>query len=225
MRMYAVFEKNERLRHIGHLDILRTMQRALRRSGLPVAYSKGFNPHMLLGFASALSVGATGDNELMEMELTTDTMPVAENVFLEKLNQSLPPDLRVKRVGVLPDQTGSLMSRVAAAYWHIVFLQTPDLFLDTARELLAGDEILAIRKTKSGEKEVNIRPSIYEYQLMPEGMDVMLSQEEGTTCKPSMLLSAIGKKAGTETPRSRVERICLMTRNAEGMLMRLEESL
>ena len=50
--MMAVFEKSERLRHIGHLDIQRAVMRALRRSGLSVSYSKGFNPHILLTFAS-----------------------------------------------------------------------------------------------------------------------------------------------------------------------------
>ena len=58
--MMAVFEKSPRLRHIGHLDIQRAVQRALRRSGLPVSYSKGFNPHILLTFASALSTGYSG---------------------------------------------------------------------------------------------------------------------------------------------------------------------
>lgn len=58
--MMAVFEKGERLRHIGHLDIQRAVQRALRRSMLPVAYSNGFNPHILLTFASALSTGYAG---------------------------------------------------------------------------------------------------------------------------------------------------------------------
>ena len=53
MRMLAVFEKSERIRHIGHLDIQRSVQRGLRRSGLPVAYSNGFNPHILISFASA----------------------------------------------------------------------------------------------------------------------------------------------------------------------------
>ena len=60
MRIIAVFEKSERIRHIGHLDIQRAVQRALRRSGLPVAYSQGFNPHILITFASALSTGACG---------------------------------------------------------------------------------------------------------------------------------------------------------------------
>ena len=67
MRMLAVFEKGERIRHIGHLDIQRSVQRGLRRSGLPVAYSNGFNPHILITFASALSTGACGKREIMNV--------------------------------------------------------------------------------------------------------------------------------------------------------------
>ena len=61
MRMLAVFEKGERIRHIGHLDIQRSVQRGLRRSGLPVAYSNGFNPHILITFASALLTSLPDD--------------------------------------------------------------------------------------------------------------------------------------------------------------------
>ncbi|MBR6754287.1 MAG: TIGR03936 family radical SAM-associated protein, partial [Clostridia bacterium] len=60
MKMLVIFEKSERLRHIGHLDLMRAMQRALRRSGLPIAFSQGFNPHVLLNFAAPLSVGMPG---------------------------------------------------------------------------------------------------------------------------------------------------------------------
>ena len=72
MRMLAVFEKSERIRHIGHLDIQRSVQRGLRRSGLPVAYSQGFNPHILITFASALSTGACGKREIMDVTLSED---------------------------------------------------------------------------------------------------------------------------------------------------------
>ena len=65
MRIIAVFEKSSRIRHIGHLDIQRAFQRGLRRSGLPVAYSNGFNPHILITFASALSTGACGIKEIL----------------------------------------------------------------------------------------------------------------------------------------------------------------
>ena len=61
MKMIVVFEKTPRLRHIGHLDLMRAMQRALRRSDLPLKYSQGFNPHILLTFASPLSVGFSGE--------------------------------------------------------------------------------------------------------------------------------------------------------------------
>ena len=64
--MLLEFRKGDIVRHLGLLDLQRTMQRALRRSGLPVAYSKGFNPHMVMAFASALSSGIPGDAELVD---------------------------------------------------------------------------------------------------------------------------------------------------------------
>ena len=81
MRMIAVFEKSERVRHIGHLDIQRAVQRGLRRSGLPVAYSNGFNPHIQVSFASALSTGACGKREIMDVKMAAE---VSEAEFLEK---------------------------------------------------------------------------------------------------------------------------------------------
>ena len=68
--MLLEFRKGDIVRHLGLLDLQRTMQRALRRSGLPVAYSKGFNPHMVMAFASALSSGIPGDAELLDVSLT-----------------------------------------------------------------------------------------------------------------------------------------------------------
>ena len=79
MKMLVVFEKSPRIRHIGHLDLMRAMQRALRRSGLPVKFSQGFNPHLLLTFAAPLSVGMPGRREVMEIPLAHD---VSEEEFL-----------------------------------------------------------------------------------------------------------------------------------------------
>ena len=69
MRLMVAFEKGPEIRFIGHLDLMRTMQRALRRSGLPLSFSKGFNPHIRLSFAVPLSVGVVGENELMDVPL------------------------------------------------------------------------------------------------------------------------------------------------------------
>ena len=69
MRMLLQFQKGDIVRHLGLLDLQRTMQRALRRSGLPIAYSNGFNPHIVMSFASALSSGIPGDAELLDVSL------------------------------------------------------------------------------------------------------------------------------------------------------------
>ena len=118
MRMLAVFCKGERLRHIGHLDLMRAMQRALRRSELPVSYSKGFNPHILLTFASALSTGAWGKREIMDVTLERDISP---ETFMEAMNAALPEDLRVLSARAINDRHPALMAMVTAAvrkHWN-----------------------------------------------------------------------------------------------------------
>jgi radical SAM-linked protein len=92
MRMLMQFMKGDIVRHLGLLDLQRTMQRALRRSGLPVAYSKGFNPHIVMSFASALSSGIPGDAELLDVSLCGD---VTEEECLSAMNRVLPPALQI----------------------------------------------------------------------------------------------------------------------------------
>ena len=73
MRMIVAFNKTEQVRHVGHLDMQRAMQRALRRSDLPIRYSNGFNPHALMSFAMPLPVGVGGDEELFEVGVEPGT--------------------------------------------------------------------------------------------------------------------------------------------------------
>ena len=90
--MILEFQKGDIVRHLGLLDLQRTMQRALRRSGLPIAYSKGFSPHIVMSFASALSSGIPGDAELLDVGLTDET---TEEACLTAMNRVLPPSLAV----------------------------------------------------------------------------------------------------------------------------------
>ena len=108
----AVFEKGIRLRHIGHLDIQRAMMRALRRSGLPVAYSNGYNPHILLTFASALSTGAAGKKEILDVTMAREVSP---DDFLQQMNRALPPDLQLSFARALDDKHPAMMALVQAA--------------------------------------------------------------------------------------------------------------
>ena len=162
MKMIVVFEKTPRLRHIGHLDLMRAMQRALRRSGLPLRYSQGFNPHILLTFAAPLSVGMPGKREIMEVPIEGE---MTEEAFLEKLRPALPPELPCLAARAVDDRHPAPMAQLAAAMYEAELDEVPDGLAEAIPAFLAQDNIPAIRKTKTGMKPCDIRPMIYDLSL------------------------------------------------------------
>ncbi len=227
MRMLAVFEKSERIRHIGHLDIQRSVQRGLRRSGLPVAYSQGFNPHILITFASALSTGACGKREIMDVTLAAETDP---ELFVRKMNQAMPPEMQLSEARTLDDRHPSLMSLTAAAEYRLV-IRDPECagkLAEAVPGLLAEDKITAIRKTKTKLTECDIKPLILSLTAeKKEGitsLHCMLVLNEQESCKPQMLLEALKEKAGmTQDVRMLVIREGLFGRDKNGDLTPLEK--
>lgn len=220
MRMLAVFTKGERLRHIGHLDLMRAMQRALRRSGLPVAYSKGFNPHILLTFASALATGSWGKREIMDVTLEE---PVTPEEFVQAMRSALPEALPVLSARVIDDRHPALMATTAAAtYTLTVAPEALEKLSACGDAFLAQKEIITPRKTKSGVKDCDIRPLLYDLSWTAEGIRATMCLEEGNACKPEMLMTAWSAFAGMEVPRSLVCREALLGRNEAGELVPLE---
>ncbi len=219
--MLATFEKGERLRHIGHLDIMRAMQRALRRSGLPVSYSKGFNPHILLTFASALSVGAVGKKEIMEVALEEEVSPER---FLAEMNRALPPEMQLSGARVLPEGRPASMALVRAARYRILLPEEAAArFAAVLPDYLAQGEIITERKTKSGVKPCDIRPLIHSLSVEGNALLTELALTETESCKPAMLLDTLSAFAGLETPRVRVIRLGLLGEDARGGRVPLEE--
>lgn len=86
--------KEEQLRYISHLDYANLLQRAIRRAGLPAAYSEGFNPHMKVSFASAMAVGVTADAEYADVELINN---ICQPEFFDKLKAVLPAGMKLLR--------------------------------------------------------------------------------------------------------------------------------
>ena len=202
MRMMLIFEKGKRLRHIGHLDLLRTMQRALRRSGLPIAFSQGFNPHVLVAIASPLSVGVWGKREIMEATLCEDMVP---SDFIEALRPALPADIRAVTARPMAEDHPALMAQVAAAAYTATLQGSDGAALAAAiPDLLARGSIDVIRKTKKGDKPCDIRPMIYQLEAKPGGdetqLHMVLALREAATCKPSLLLDTLAEQAGIEPP-------------------------
>lgn len=219
--MMAVFEKSERLRHIGHLDIQRAVMRALRRSGLPVSYSKGFNPHILLTFASALSTGAAGRREIMDVQLDRDVTP---EEFVSAMNGAMPPDMQLSFARVLDDHHVALMAQVQAADYTITILEN-----DVAAKMMAAlpafmaqESIITMRRTKSGMKETDIRPLLLELSGEGNVLHAVMTLTERLACKPNMLIEALSSFAGVDVPRVMVVRNGLLGLNESGALAPLE---
>ena len=221
MRMLAVFEKGSRIRHIGHLDLMRAMQRALRRSGLPIAYSKGFNPHVLVTFASALSAGASGLRELMDVTLEQAVEP---ETFLQRMNQALPPELQISEAKPLDDHHPALMASVRAAGYRLQIMEDAWQKLQGAEAgFLTQETIPAVRKTKSGLKECDIKPLIHSLRIQGDTIEACLALSESDTCKPDMLMSALCTWVQIPVPRWLTVRTQLFGVDQQGNLAPLEE--
>lgn len=219
--MMAVFEKSERLRHIGHLDIQRAVMRALRRSGLPVSYSKGYNPHILLTFASALSTGAAGRKEIMDVQLDRDVTP---EEFVAAMNGAMPPDMQLSFAKVLDDRHIALMAQVQAADYTMTILDASaaEKLVSVLPSFLAQESIITMRKTKSGMKETDIRPLLLELTGEGNVLHAVMTLTERLACKPNMLMEALSAYAGIETPRVMVVRNGLFGLDQNGALAPLE---
>ena len=207
MKMIVVFEKAPRLRHIGHLDLMRAMQRALRRSGLPLCYSQGFNPHILLSFAAPLSVGMPGRREVMEVPIAEE-MPT--EAFLEKLRAALPPDLPCLSARPVDDRHPAPMALLAAAMYEAKLETVPEGLEGAIGRYLSQSEIPAIRKTKTGLKPCDIRPMIFGLSLTGDTLRFTLALCEKATCKPDLLLESLFSFAGLPRPRALITRTQLL---------------
>lgn len=190
MRMIAEFEKMGRMSWFSHLDLQNTMQRALRRAQLPVAYSQGFNPHVLTSFATALSVGCQSRGEVMEVEMTGEISP---EEFVEKLNACLPDGLKVRRCAPVPDSAPALMAKVAEAGYDIT---APNADLTQAVEaFLKAEEVMVEKRSKTKTRLVNIRPMVHEITCAFDGKDsrlsMVLEQTNANALKVELVMQAL----------------------------------
>lgn len=190
MRMIAEFEKMGRMSWFSHLDLQNTMQRALRRAQLPVAYSQGFNPHVLTSFATALSVGCQSRGEVMEVEMAGEISP---EEFAEKLNACLPDGLKVRRCVPVPDSAPALMAKVAEAGYDIT---APNADLTQAVEaFLKAEEVMVEKRSKTKTRLVNIRPMVHEITCAFDGKDsrlsMVLEQTNANALKVELVMQAL----------------------------------
>ncbi len=154
IKLRAVFEKTGRAKYISHLDLNRCMLRIFRRSGLPVWYTEGFNPHPYFSFALALSLGFESNCEILDFNLNED-VPV--DTVMERMNAVMPEGMRISSV-YEPKMKITAISK--AGYTAELITEFPEELIGEVRGLLEADEILIEKKTKKGIKMVDLKPSV-----------------------------------------------------------------
>ncbi len=162
MKVRFKFSKEGAVRFLGHLDTMRYFQKAIRRAGFPVAFSAGFSPHMLLTFAAPLGVGIESSAEYFDLELTS---PLPGEELVRRLDEQMAEGFRVLNAVQVPDRkSGNAMSLVAAADYALYDRKGCPLaqILPRVDAFMAQDSILITKTGKSGERQVDIRPFIYE---------------------------------------------------------------
>lgn len=167
MKIRIKFAKEGTMKFIGHLDIMRFFQKVMRRADVDIRYSEGFSPHQVMSFAAPLGVGLESCGEYVDIEvLSTDSS--AE--MLRRINGVMVDGMRALSYRLLPDTAANAMSIVAAADYTVSFREAYepenwDDFTAGLKAFMAQEEILVLKKTKKGEKEVNIRPMIYSLEV------------------------------------------------------------
>jgi radical SAM-linked protein len=200
MKLRLEITKGEALRYISHLDYVRTMERALRRAKLPVAYSEGFNPHMKMAFASALSLGVTSDSEYMDVELKSDISP---EDFAASLVNQLPEGILLKGVREISVRHAALMAVINLAAYRInVPLQSGDF--TAAQECInsfnQAQMVQFVKESPKGKREINVKQYVSQAAIVqaPCGIEISMTVAITPTgsVKPSDVLKTLVDQFG-----------------------------
>ncbi len=193
------YTREGRMRFLSHLEMVRLVERAFRRTDVPMKFSEGFNPHPRYNFAMPLSVGVSSDAGYIDVDLTEK---IDIDSFLKTQKKYLPTGLDFKRAKYVTGAS-SLMSHVSAAEYLIEFSLNEEVDVkDHVASLLALEDMLFEKKKKKGRRvkvrTINLRPMIYKLQpVVTEGkrviLRVLLAAGAAGGLKPALLMDQWAK--------------------------------
>lgn len=198
MKIRIKFRKYGVLKFIGHLDVMRFFQKVMRRAEIPIAYTGGYSPHMIMSFASPLGIGLTSDGEYVDIELAE---PIASEEAVKRMNSVMTEGMEIvsfRQISEEKKATG--MAIVAAADYLVNFRQNclPGDWKEKFEAFYALPEIRIIKQTKRSEQEVDIRPMIYEATVQGDGIFLKLAAGSVQNLKPDLVMEAFLKYAQVE---------------------------
>ncbi|MBN8657426.1 MAG: DUF2344 domain-containing protein [Anaerolineae bacterium] len=206
MRVRITFTKQGALRYIGHLDLHRVWERALRRAALPLSYSQGFHPQPKISLAAALPLGFSSRSEVLDVRLNEE-IPTED--ISERLKDNLPPDIKVLDVQTVDERLPAMQTLVLSAAYDVHLTEPIDgSELKRRVEALMNTESL-IRERRG--KTYDLRPLIELLSIITQAdgkawLKITLAAREGATGRPEEVLAALE----IEPETARVERTRLI---------------
>ncbi len=197
-RIRLTFSKIGPTRFIGHLDLARTLERALNRAGIPVAYTQGFNRRPRMSMATALPLGYTSECELADIWLTETLAP---DVVGRQMMHKMAPGIIVSKVVEVPLNRPALQTVTAASTYAVSFLDPVDAsdLEKRVHSILVAQELMRERKQgrKGKIKRYDLRPLIYDLQVVADangraGLQMELALMPSKTGRPDEVLTVMG---------------------------------
>ncbi len=201
MKIRIKFRKYGNMKFIGHLDMMRYFQKAIRRSGIPVCYSEGFSPHMIMSFASPLGVGLTSDGEYLDIEIKE---AVSSSLAVKRLNETGAEGVEVLSFRKIPEgKASNAMALVAAADYRVGFREgclPEEGWQESFQAFLQKPSIIIRKETKKSSRELDIRPLIYEARCLEDRIFLKLAAGSAENLKPELVMEAFAAYAGIQFP-------------------------
>ena len=196
-RIRVRFAKRGRLRFLSHRDVARSVERAVRRAGIPVSHSHGFSPHPRLSWIGAAPTGVASEAEYVEIGLTR---PVDPGVLATMLDAALPDGLDVLAAAVA--EGTPLVERIDASEWRIALPGVaPDDLRRAVAALEAADALVVDRVTPSGRREIDVRGALVAISVAVEELP---AEPTAPPAETDPAAGALGTPSGADplVPRS-----------------------
>ena len=204
MKIRIKFRKWGSMKFIGHLDMMRYFQKAIRRANIDICYSEGFSPHQIMSFAAPLGVGITSDGEYFDIEVNSS---FSTEEAMKRLNAAMVEGVEVTGYVRLPDNAKTSMAIVAAADYRLSVKKGYSSPLSAAEWANSIKEyftdaksFVIVKQTKKSEREVDLKPLVYEFKVKEDesGPVFFLKVSTGSidNIKPELVLASLYEKCG-----------------------------
>ncbi len=209
------FKKDGLAIYISHLDMNRCMTRAVRRAGIPLWYTEGFNPHPYMTFLMPLPLGQSGMREPLDIKIEQDDMSFKQ--IKESLNSVMPEGIEIVDVCKPVNKP----NEIAAAEYKIIStfadVQSAESFAANAMQIINGGELNAEKRSKKGTKTVNLCDFIRSFECKPQGnevfADAVLASGNSVNLNAELLMNTLFDRFESKPLKNEIIRTKLLLEN------------